>query len=424
MSNEEFGPLSWPKQPRVKLGDLGAQVPLDPTFQAFRDNIHAFARDVMRPIGIQLDKMTPEEVIAKDSPYWEVRRKFETLGINPVTMSELGPEGVAIAAPILYEEMGWGDSGLAVTLGSGQLINLLPLMFNKPHLLERFPVGKIGVWCITEPDHGTDMLDPNFSLQHPSGNYGRPNCIAKIEKDKIILNGQKSAWPSNAPVAEVCLLFCSADIGNGPDPQNGVCLLVDLSSKGVSKGKPLNKLGQRALPQGEIFFDNVEVPLDQIIAGPEDYQRAVYAVHAEANVAMCGLFTGVARAAYEIAYDYAHTRKQGGVPIIKHKNVAAKLFHMYRRVETARALCQRVALYNLTQPIPSLQSAMICKVTGTEAAFDNANDAMQMMGGNGISKEFPIEKIFRDARLALIEDGNNEVLAMKGGFQMMDLDRV
>jgi alkylation response protein AidB-like acyl-CoA dehydrogenase len=416
------GPLSWPSQPRVKLGMTGAEPTLSETERHFQEIAHAFACNVMRPLGQQMDRLTAEEVIASGSPFWTVRAKFRELGINPLTLSELDPKDVARIMPIINEEFGWGDGGLAVSLGSGQLPTLLTLVFGKAYLLERFSVDQIGCWAITEPDHGTDALDPGRQIFHPGGTYGRPNCVARISADKVVISGQKSAWVSNGPVAEVCVLYCSADTGNGPDPQKGAVLLVPLNLKGVSRGRPLDKMGQRALPQGEIFFDDVEIPLDHVLVGPDAFQRAVYAVHTEANMAMGAIWTGTARAAFEIAWEYAHARKQGGAPIYRHQSVAYRLFHMYRRVEAARALVRRVTEFNMLANVPALQSAMAAKVTCTQAAFENASDAIQMLGGNGVTREYPIEKIFRDARAAMIEDGCNEILAIKAGYQMMDLD--
>ena len=274
------GPLSWPSQPRVKLGMTGAEPPLSDTEIAFQDMAHAFARDVMRPVGQKLDRMTQEEILRKDSIYYtEFRPKYLALDINPVTLSEIPPEELGKVLPIIMEEFGWGDGGLSVTIGACQLPPLLALMFGKQHLLERFPVDLIGCWAITEPDHGSDALDPSKQIFHPEGKYGRPNCVAKIDGNKVILNGQKSAWVSNGPIADVCVLYSAAARGNGPDPENGVVMLVPMNSKGVSRGKFIDKLGQRPLPQGEIFFDNVELSADHIIAGPEEFQRAVYAIH-------------------------------------------------------------------------------------------------------------------------------------------------
>jgi len=172
-------------------------------------------------------------------------------------------------------------------------------------------------------------------------------------------------------------------------------------------------------PQGELFFDEVTLPLDHVIAGPEDFQRAVYFIHCEANTQMSAIFTGVARAAYEMAFAYAHERRQGGVPIVQHQAVAMKLFHMHRKVEASRALARRVSIFNATAAVPSLPSAMAAKITGTQTAFEVTHDAVQLFGGNGMTREYPVEKLFRDARASLIEDGCNDLLALKAGLSMI-----
>lgn len=419
----QAGPLSWPPQPKLKLGMTGAEAPLSETEQAFQATAHAFARDVMRPVGQKLDRLTPAEIIDRNSIYFtEFRPRLLELGLNPVTLGALEPAEVARVLPLVMEEFGWGDAGLSVTIGACQLPPLLALMFGKDYLLERYPVDLIGCWAITEPDHGSDALDPSKQIFHPQGNYGRPNCVAKIDGDKVVINGQKSAWVSNGPIADVCVLYAAADRGNGPDPEKGVVMIVPMNAPGISRGKSIDKLGQRPLPQGEIYFDNVMLPIDHIVAGPEEFQRAVYAIHCEANGQMGAIFTGTARAAFEIAWEYAHTRKQGGVPIYRHQSVAYRLFHMYRKVEASRALVRRVALHNFTQPMPSLQSAMAAKVTATQTSFEVASDALQLLGGNGNTREYPIEKILRDARASMIEDGCNEILSIKGGYQMIDPD--
>jgi len=160
------------------------------------------------------------------------------------------------------------------------------------------------------------------------------------------------------------------------------------------------------------------LPVSNVLAGPDDYKRAAYQVLSVGNACMAAIFAGTARAAYELALGYALERTQGGVPIAAHQSVAYRLFHMYRKVEAARALARRAVLYNFTQPVPALQAAMAAKVTGTQAAFEVASEAVQIFGGAGIRRGHPIEKIFRDARLSMIEDGCNEILAIKGGMYL------
>lgn len=412
--------LDWPKVPHVQLDDLGAEAAMTEMERETRKTMHSFAEKVMRPVGKALDKLKPEEVIAAGSPYWHYRQEYQKLGMTPAAMMQMSPEERGRMFPIVMEEMGWGDAGLSIVAGACSLPPLMALVFNRKFLIERFPDTLGGCWAITEPDHGSDSLDVSGQAFHAQGVYGRPNCVATIKGGKVVINGQKSAWVSNAPAAEVCILYCAADRGDGPDTKHGCVILVPLDAPGVSRGSNLDKLGQRALPQGELFFENVELSTDYIVAGPEDYQRAVYFIHCEANSQMASVFTGVARSAYEMAFEYAHHRKQGGVPIIRHQAVATKLFHMHRKVEASRALAKRIALYNNTSPIPSLQSAMAGKITGTQTAFEVASDAMQIFGGNGMTKAYPIEKILRDARVSMIEDGCNDILAIKAGMNMIN----
>ncbi len=106
-----------------------------------------------------------------------------------------------------------------------------------------------------------------------------------------------------------------------------------MDTPGVSRGAPLDKLGQRALNQGAVIFEDVVLPISNVLAGPDDYQRAAYQVLSIGNACMGAIFAGTARAAYELALDYARERRQGGVPIAAHQSVAYRLFHMYRKVE-------------------------------------------------------------------------------------------
>jgi acyl-CoA dehydrogenase len=405
-----------------KLGPLGAQPELSEMGQMVQQTVHRYSEEVMRPIGIKLDRMTPEEVIAPGSPYWEAHEKFIGLGFGVDGLLELEPGERAKTMSILFEELGWGDAGLAITYGAGLLPALMSATFGNSFCRSLTPDNKLGCWAITEPDHGSDMLDANGMLFHPQGAYGRPNCVATLRGDEVIINGQKSAWVSNGIAADVCILYCAADSGAGIDTKRGAVVIVPLDAKGVSRGKPLDKIGQRALNQGELFFENVRLSKAHILAGPDQYLDAVYAIHTFANALMGTVFTGTARAAFELALAYAHERKQGGLPIIRHQSVASRLFHMFRKVEAARALAQRVVHYNFTAQQPSLHAAMTAKITATQTAFEVANDALQIFCGNGLTREYPIEKIWRDARASLIEDGCNEVLAIKGGYSLIDPD--
>ena len=404
------------------LGRAGLAGAVDSFFWARFGGAHGFADRVMRPAGRELDRLTAEEVIAPGSRLWAFRDAYAELGITVEALGGFPAEAMPDIFAILFEELGWGDAGLAISAGVDLLPHYMAAKFGNDFVAKTYSEELIGCWGITEPDHGSDSLDANGAIFHPEGRYGRPNCVAKITDGKVIISGQKSAWVSNGPIAELAILYCAAETGEGVDPRRGAVVVVPLKSAGVTKGKPLEKMGQRALPQGEIFFDNVELDIDHLLVAPEDYRKGVYAIHSEANALMGGVFTGCARAAYEHAFAYAHERKQGGVPIIRHQDVAKRLFHMARKVELSRAITRRVTAFNMVNDMPALQAAMFSKVTATQHAVDVASDAVQMFGGNGVTREYPVEKIFRDARSSLIEDGCNEILAIKGGTLMIDPD--
>ena len=401
-----------------QFGLVGLESPLDEMEQSFLGSVHRFAEEVLRPAGVALDRMSPEEVIAEGSPLWQVFSEFAKLGITPELMASLEPLQAARMYALLMEEMAWGDSGLAVALGVAGTPQRLAHHFNNQFLIDNIPEDAIGCWGITEPDHGTDMVDFSGVLTHSGASVGRPNCIATIKGDEVVINGQKSAWVSNGTIAQYCALFCACDRGNGATEK--VALIVPLDAEGVSRGKPLDKFGQRSLPQGEIYFDNVTISTDWLVVPVERYQEAMYVQLAEANGGMGMMFVGLARAAFEHALDYAHERKQGGVPIMMHQSVRSRLFHMFRKVEAARGLARRTVEYNLTAAEPALVGSIASKITSTHTAFEVASEALQMFGGNGLTLEYPLEKLLRDARASMIEDGCNEILAIKGGNLLAD----
>lgn len=405
----------------INLPLSGLEEPLSEMEQFVQDTAHRFAVDVLRPIGTELDEMSADDGVGPESPLWGALEKATGLGLSVKAMLELEPLERERILLIASEELSWGDGGLGGMVLVSQMPGLYSALAGNMEMVD-YCDGKLGCWGITEPDHGSDSLDPDGGISAQGGEYGRPNCVARIEGDKIIVNGQKSAWVSGGTVAEVCALYCFIEEDGKARP--GISLIVPLDLPGVTKGKALEKMGLRALNQGEIYFDNVEVPISHLLAGPDDYNDFVRHTLAEANVHVANMAVGIARAAYEHAHGYAHERKQGSQPIIRHQSVQYRLFHMFRKVEAARALVRRVATYNATAPEAALQGSICAKITATQTAFEVASDALQIFGGNGMTKEYPMEKLLRDARAMLIADGCNEVLALKGGSLLVNPELV
>jgi alkylation response protein AidB-like acyl-CoA dehydrogenase len=401
---------------KTQLEPTGLELPLTEMEALIQENCRRFARDILRPAGEELDRLSPEEVIAPESRLWSVLTHAQELGLSALALTELEPLEAARIMRIATEELAWGDGGLAGMTLVSQMPVLYSLLAGNTEMAQ-YCDGKMGCWGITEPDHGSDMLDSE-AANAGTEQYGRPNCVARIEGDKIIVNGQKAAWVSGATVAEVCALYCHIEEDGQTRP--GISLIVPLDAKGVTRGKPLEKMGLRSLNQGELYFDNVEVPLNHMLAGPDNYHEHVYHTLTEANAHVGNIAVGVARAAYEHALAYAHERKQGGQPIIRHQSVKRRLFEMFRKLEAARALANRVIDYNAVAAKPAFQGSIASKTFCTQAAFEIASDALQIFGGNGLTTEYPMEKLLRDARASMIADGCNEVLCLKGGALLVN----
>jgi alkylation response protein AidB-like acyl-CoA dehydrogenase len=383
-----------------------------------RDAARRYAREVLRPMGAQLDRLAePAAVTAPHSALWDVFDRYRALQLDAIDGgSELPMVDTARMRFLVAEELGWGDAGLAVSLGVSGFHKMFAQMSGRPALIERYGGAgnrEVGCWAVTEPDHGSDSLA--VSERHFSDPKVKANCTARRDGDDFIIHGQKSAWVSNGTIATVATLFCTVDPSQG-FKGGGVCL-VPLDLPGVSRGKPLDKIGQRALNQGEIFFDDVRVPADYMVVGADAYATVVETVLAMANAWMGAIFVGLGRAALEHALAYAHERVQGGQRIFEHQSVKARLFKMFTQVEAARSLAWRVMLYNTTNP-PLVQYSIASKVFSTSTAFEVASAAVQIFGGNGLSREYPVEKLLRDARASMIEDGCNDVLSLIGASKL------
>lgn len=406
-----------PGMPYVELS--GFEV-LSDEERALQQAVHKFAADVVRPAGVALDAMSAEESVAPGSPIWEVFATGASLGLDADPDPDIPLPVLARIQALAVEELGWGDSGLAVSLG----VSGFPLMMAKragnAELVE-LATGRIGCWIGTQPDRGSDGLMLYPAERNPRAPHGtKGNLTARISGGDIVINGQSSAWVSNGPIAQVGLVSINADYGDGffdsEGHPHGIEAIVPLDLPGVMRGKPLEKLGKRAQPQGEIYFDDVRIPLSFALTDEEHFWLSHAATWSTAGVAMGQTMTGLARAAFEHALDYAHTRRQGGSLIAEHQLVQHRLGLMARKVEMMRAYSRRATEYTLTSPAKHPYFTASSKAAVTDLAFEVADEALQIFGGNGLTKEYPVEKLFRDARAARIEDGENHVLTMRFGY--------
>ncbi len=393
-----------------------------------RQEVHRFSEEVLRPASVELDALAePEDVIKRDSIFWKVFRTYYENGYHIRSLPEqAGGAGLTTEDQIIVtEELGWGSADFSVGLGVTSFPFLFAAGSGNPELLadvvkpfiEDREAKYIGCWAITEPNHGSDTLAVGTQFfRNPDVFYG---VTARADGDEWVINGQKSAWVSNGTIATHALVFLGIEEQKGDGMEGGGVALIPLDITGVSKGPPLNKLGQRALNQGEIFFDDVRIPRSYMLAGPQGYPNVIEAVLTGANAFMGITFAGLARAAFEEALKYTKGRVQGGVPICEHQLVQKRLFDMFARVQAAQNLARSTLIYNSKGPA-AVQMSIASKVFCTQTAFDVASDAVQLHGGLGVSKGMLVEKLFRDARSSMIEDGSNDLLSLVGARRLID----
>jgi len=388
-------------------------------------NVHKFVEEIVRPASLTLDKMEPEERVKEYSPYFKVIKAMKYHGYHRIHLpQELGGLGLtSLQRYIVMEELGWGSLGFATAIGVDAIPFTLAAIFGSKQLYDEIVVpwindteGKYhGCWGVTEPEHGSDYL--LFIRDKDAEKYGKGNVTAEKDGDEWIINGQKSAWVSCAPVATHMGLH--AQIKGGNNLSNGIFAIVPLNINGVRKGKPYDMLGVRDCPQGEIFFDNVRIPDYYVIAGPSPFYTVFFdQLLCLTSVGIGAYAVGLARAAFEEALNYAKKRVQGGKLLIEHKNVKLRIYEMFEKIETARYYVRKVMDHVYKKILidktydASPRHARAAQVYAKKIAFEVVNDALQIFGAYGLSKDFIIEKLFRDSRSLLIEDGTVEVLSL------------
>ena len=410
----------------LDLDELGEEEKL------LKEEVHRFAVEVIRPASIELDRMPAEDRVKLGSPYFKVMKQMKKLGYHRIMLppEKGGIKMSPLQRYIIFEELAWGSLGFATALGVDMIPFTCAALYGSKEAYEELVVPWLesdkfhGCWGVTEPEHGSDYLIALREEKELVERMGKGNVVAEKDGDEWVIRGQKSAWVSSAPVATHCGLH--AQVKGGKTLADGLFAIVPLD-KGVRKGKPVEMLGMRDDPQGELFFDNVRIPEHYVIVAPGFF----YGIFCDQLLCLtsCGMgafAVGLARAAFEEALKYAKQRIQGGVPIAKHKNVKLKLYEMFEKVETARYYVRKATEYTHRRILElgtndaSPRHARVAQIYAKKIAFEVANDALQIFGAYGLSKEFIIEKLFRDARAMQIEDGTVEVLSLEASDDVIE----
>lgn len=388
---------------------------------AVRETAHKFAGEVMRPLGIALDRLPAAEVVASGSPLFDFLAQAYELGYHKTGFPE-DVGGLALTPLqnfILSEELMWGSPGLAgvLLLAAWPYVKLIHT--GNPDLLDTFvrpfcacDDGTItGAWAITEPDHGSDTVNVGADSWHDPAI--RMQLQAHADGDDYVLKGQKSAWVSCGPIASHAMVNVQLDASRGP-AGGGVCIMP-LDLPGVSRGQALEKHGVRDLPQGEIFFDEVRIPRSWMFVSPDDYGEWVVNNLGFGNTAVALFALGMARSAFEETLTYTRERVQGGKPLIEHHAVQVRVHRMFAQLEAIRAMSRAVWMANARIYPPLPEYAYASKTFCTETAKNVVDEAVQLHGAAGVTKEYYVEKLWRDVRTMTIADGENSILNRMGG---------
>lgn len=393
-----------------------------------RSEVHRFAAEVLRPASMELDRMSAEERVKPGSPYFRVLREMRRLGYHRLHLPESkgGPGFTPLQRYIVMEELGWGSLGLATAIGVDSIPFTLAALLGSKELykelvepwLEDYEVKYHGCWGVTEPAHGSDYLIALREDRSLVERFGRADVVAERSGDGWVISGQKSSWVSAAPVATHCALH--AQLKHAHSFTDQLLCVVSLDAKGVAKGRPVEMVGMRECPQGALFFDQVYVPDSHVLVAPGPFYKVFLdQLLVLTSVGLAAYSVGAARACFEEALNYARARVQGGVPLVKHKNIKLRLYEMYEKVESARYYVRKAMEYAHRRIIEGQsfdvppRLARMAQVYAKKAAYQVAESAQQVFGAYGLSREFLVEKLFRDTRSLLVADGTLDVLSLE-----------
>jgi alkylation response protein AidB-like acyl-CoA dehydrogenase len=400
----------------------GFSMDLNPDLREMRGWVHEFAETVIRPAAAEWDE--------REETPWPVLQQAAKIGLYSLdffAQQWLEPSGLGI--PVAWEELFWGDAGIGLSIvgtglaavavsGNGtpeQMAEWLPPMFGDAGDV------KIGAFCVSEPDAGSDVAAI------------RTRAVYQQATDEWVLNGTKS-WATNGGIADIHVVVAAVDPELGSRGQ--ATFIVPPRTPGLSQGQKFRKHGIRASHTAEVVLDDVRVPGRCLVGGKERLDarlakvreggssrgQAAMKTFEATRPAVAAMAVGVARAAFEYARDYSVNRVQFGRPIGQTEGVAFMLADMAAAVDAARLLTWRAAwMARNRKPFEHAEGSMAKLVAG-ETAVKVTEQAIQILGGNGYTREYPVERWHRDAKIFTIFEGTSEIQRMIIGRAATGLD--
>lgn len=358
--------------------------------EQFRALAREFADQEIRPVAAELDEQEkfPEAILKKA---WELGL------INCHVPEAYGGMGLGtVEECVIAEELGWGCTGAGTSLICNTLAEAPVIVAGnetqkKKFLGEMTDSFALCSYCVTEPGAGSDVQ----ALQTTAARKGA----------EFVLNGQK-IWITNAGYARWFFVLAYSDRSKGYRGLSG--FIVPADSAGVRIGKKEPKLGQRCSDTRTVSFDEVVVPAANMLGQEGDGWRAAMAAFDHTRPIVASLAVGLAQAAMEHAIDYARERITFGRPIAQHQGIGFMIAEMARDIEASRLLVRQAA-WTRDQGRRNTLQAAYAKLFAAETAMRVATDAVQVYGGYGFSREYPVEKLMRDAKIFQIYEGTSQI---------------
>jgi acyl-CoA dehydrogenase len=354
-----------------------------------RELAHDFAEKEIRPVAWEYDKdgTWPQEILQKA---WEVGL------MNTHIPEEYGGPGLGyLDGCLIEEELSWGCSGIQTSLGCNGLATA-PIVLGgsdetkRKYLAPLTEELKLASFCLTEPDAGSDVS----GMRTTAVKHG----------DKYVLNGSK-CFITNGGHADYFTVYAKTDKDAG---HRGISAFVVEREWGVQVDKKEDKLGQRASNTATISFNDVEVPAENLLGEENKGFKLAMMTLDRTRPGVAAMATGIARAAFEFATDYSKERVQFGVPIAMHQAIQFMIADMATEIEAARLLTWRSATMLDNGERNTLVSSH-AKRFAADTAMKVATDAVQVYGGYGFIKEYPVEKLFRDAKIMQLYEGTSQI---------------
>ena len=395
---------------------MSDSAPTTPSFDLGPDHVelqkwvHTFAEDVIRPAAREWDE--------REEFPWPVLEEAAKIGLYSLDFfATQSYDETGLGLPVTMEELFWGDAGIGLAIvgttlaaaavaGNGtpeQIGEWAPQMFGAPGDL------KTAAFCSSEPDAGSDV-----GAMRTRATYDEAN-------DEWVINGTKT-WATNGGMADIHVVTAVVD----PElrTRGQASFVVPPGTPGLSQGQKFAKHGIRASHTAEVVLDHVRVPGACLLGGKEKLDARLARAREGAssggsNVSMATFertrpavgaqAVGIARAAYEIALDYAKTREQFGRPIIDNQAIAFALADMKTDIDASRLLVWRAAWMAKQGKTFEAAEGSMSKLHAGETAVRVTGQAMQILGGNGYTRDYPVERMARDARIYTIFEGTSEI---------------